>query len=175
MLAKTPSDDPGRPNKFVRVAREPFEAIWPAIEPMVLEHGQEVEPEGSPRKIKLDVVRIVQADRLGFVRWFTLRVDGEIMGYCSWNLNWDLESEGLPIATQGAWFVGEGAPWGGAAKLFIVSLDELKKVGIQCVYPHHRLQGRGMKLGRFFQSLGAVPIQQTYMLWVGSRPDPEET
>jgi hypothetical protein len=158
------------PHRFVRVAREPFEAMWPAIEEMVVAHAKEVEPEGSPRPFRLDIERMVAADRLGFIRWFTLRVDGELKGYCSWNLSWDLESEGLPIATQGAWYVGEGGPWGGAAKLFMVSLDELKKVGVQCVFPHHRLQGRGMRLGRFFQSLGAVPIQQTYMLWLGSEP-----
>jgi hypothetical protein len=157
------------PHKFVRVTREPFEAIWPAIEPLVEAHGREVEPD-SPRKIKLDVGRMIQVDRAGFVRWFTLRVDGEIKGYCSWNLSWDLESEGLPIATQGAWYVGEGGPWGGAAKLYMVSLDELKKIGVQCVFPHHRLQGRGARLGRFFESLGAVPIQQTYQLWVGQAP-----
>jgi hypothetical protein len=155
------------PHRFVRVQREAFEAIWPAIEPMVMAHAREVEPKSSPRPVKLDVLRLTQADRLGYVRWFTLRVDGEIRGYCSWNLNWDLESEGLPIATQGAWYVGEGAPWGGAAKLFMVSLDDLKKIGIQCVFPHHRLQGRGVKLGKFFQSLGAIPIQQTYQLWLG--------
>jgi len=162
------------PHRFVRVQREAFEAIWPAIRDLTRAHAKEVEPDGSPRPFKLDVARIIQADRLGYMRWFTLRVDGEIYGYCSWNVSWDLESEGLPIATQGAWYVGEGAPWGGAAKLFMVSLDELKKIGVQCVFPHHRLQGRGMRLGRFFQSLGAVPIQQTYMLWVGEQSSPTQ-
>ena len=162
------------PHRFVRVAREPFEAIWPAVEHLVMDHALEVEPEKSPRPIKVDVPRMIQADRMGFIRVFTLRVDGELKGYCSWNLSWDLESEGLPIATQGAWYVGGGAPWGGAAKLFMVSLDELKKIGVQCVFPHHRTQGRGVKLGRFFQSLGAVPIQQTYMLWIGEPVHKEE-
>lgn len=160
------------PHRFVRVAREPFEAIWPAIQPLVDAHAREVEPE-SPRKINIDVNRMIAADRLGYIRIFTLRVDGELKGYCSWNLNLDLECEGLPIATQGAWYVEEGAPWGAAAKLFMVSLDELKKVGVQCVFPHHRLQGRGVRLGRFFQGLGAVPTQQTYMLWVGQKPEGE--
>ena len=159
------------PHRFVRVQREPFEACWPAVEHLIMAHAREVEPEQSPRTVKVDVPRMIQADRLGFIRCFTLRVDGELRGYCSWNLSWDLESEGLPIATQGAWYVGEGAPWGAAAKLFMVSLDELKKIGVQCVFPHHRMQGRGVRLGRFFQSLGAVPIQQTYMLWIGAIVD----
>lgn len=165
------------PHRFVRVAREPFEAIWPAVEPLVMAHAQEVEPGESPRPIKVDVPRMIQADRMGFIRVFTLRVDGELKGYCSWNLSWDLESEGLPIATQGAWYVGVDAPWGGAAKLFIVSLDELKKIGVQCVFPHHRMQGRGIRLGRFFESLGAVPVQLTYQLWVGAERNsaPKET
>jgi hypothetical protein len=155
------------PPKFVRVVREPFEAIWPAIEPLAVAHAKEVEPEDSKRPFKIDVPRMIQADRLGLIRIFTLRVDGELKGYCSWNLSSDLESEGLPIATQGAWYVGDDAPWGGAAKLFMVSLSELKKIGIQCVFPHHRTRGRGTRLGKFFQSMGAVPIQSTYMLWIG--------
>jgi hypothetical protein len=155
------------PQRFVRVMREPFTAIWPAISGMVEAHAKEVEPEGTPRQIKPDIPKMIQADRLGIIIWFTLRVDGELKGYCSWNLSMDLESEGLPIATQGAWFVEEGAPWGSAAKLFMVSLDELKRTGVQCVFPHHRMQGRGVRLGKFFQSLGAIPTQQTYMLWIG--------
>lgn len=154
------------PHKFVRIRREPFEAIWPALEPMVRAHALEVEPD-SPRRIKVDVPRMIQADRLGILMCFTLRVDGELKGYCSWNLAWDLESEGLPIATQGAWFAEEDAPWGSAAKLFVLSIDELKRAGVQCVFPHHRMLGRGAKIGRFFKSLGAVPTQETYMLWIG--------
>lgn len=161
------------PHKFVRVTREPFEAIWPAIRDLVQAHAQEVEPQGTPRKINIDVPRMIQADRMGLVRVFTLRVDGELAGYCSWNLSWDLESEGLPIATQGAWYVVKGAPWGSAAKLFMVSLDELKQLGVQCVFPHHRLQGRGVKLGKFFEHLGAIPIQLSYQLWIGQRPEGE--
>jgi len=161
------SAEPSDPTRFVRVTREPFEALWPAVESLVMAHAQEVEPAGTPRRIKIDVERMIKADRLGLIRCYSLRVDGVLKGYCTWNVSWDLESEGLPIATQGAWYVEPGAPWGGGAKLFMESLAGLKAIGIQCVFPHHRLQGRGERIGRFFKSLGAIPIQETYQLWIG--------
>ena len=159
---------------FVRVAREPFEAIWPAVDLLTRAHATEVEPPG-PRRFALDVPRMIQLDRLGLIRVWTLRLDGELWGYCTWNLSWDLESEGLPIATQGAWYVKPGAPWGAAARLFGESVDGLRGFGVQCVFPHHRLQGRGRHLGRFFRAMGAVPVQQTYMLWVGAQPSEPES
>ncbi len=161
----------GAESRFVAVAVEPFRALWPELDGLTREHALEVEPE-SPRKFQLDVGRMVEANAAGAVRIWTLRVNGELVGYVSWNLQWDLESAGLPIATQGAWFVSKGVPWGAAAKLFGESLEGLRAIGIQCVFPHHRDRGRGKAIGRFFKGLGAIPIQSTYMLWIG-REAPE--
>ena len=159
------------PRPHVRVAWEPWEALWPGINELAEIHASEVEPT-SPRRFKVDAQRMAVGCRLGLIRIYTARIDGELAGYCSWNLSWDLESEGLPIATQGAWFVKPGAPWGLAAKLFMESLEGLRGIGIQCVFPHHRVQGRGAQLGKFFTRLGAVRIQETYMLWIGKEtPD----
>ena len=150
----------------IAIKLEPFDAIWPAIDVLAREHSHEVEPE-SPRRFVLDARRMSEANRLGFVRIHTARVNGVLFGYCTWNVMWDLESEGLPIATQGAWFVRRNAPFGLGRKLFIESLASLRSIGIQCAFPHHRLLGRGTRLDHFFRALGAIPIQQTYMLWIG--------
>jgi hypothetical protein len=39
---------------------------------------------------------------------------------------------------------------------------------VQCIFPHHRTQGRGARIGRFFMRRGAKHIQQTYSLWIGN-------
>jgi len=52
-------------------------------------------------------------------------------------------------------------------KMFKASIKMLKKLGVQYVFPHHRLQGRGKDIGHYFNKLGAKPIQLSYFLWIG--------
>ena len=153
---------------YVSISREPWEAVWPALESLATEHFSEVEPE-SPRVFRVDTQRMAEASRLGWLRIHTARVDGELWGYISWNCMWDLESQGLPIATQGAWFMKPKAPWGLSVKLFTESVDSLRSIGVQCIFPHHRMLGRGRRIGRFFESIGATKTQDTYMLWIGAQ------
>ena len=152
---------------YVRIALEPWQAIWPAVETLALAHGKEVEPSDSPRRIKLDPKLFQAMSDGGFLRIYTLRLDGVLSGYLTWQLMMDPESEGLPIAMQGAWYVLPRAPWGSAAKLFTHSLEDLRSVGVKCCFPHHRMLGRGRGLDKFFRSLGAVKIQDSYQLWLG--------
>ena len=69
------------PPRYVRVGRGSRLRLYGLrLSRLMKAHGEEVEPGESAASIKLDVLRMIQADRLGFVRWFTLRVDGEIKG-----------------------------------------------------------------------------------------------
>ena len=153
---------------WLSIAEEPFEAIWPCVGGLAEEHAREVEPEG-PRKFLLDTVRMVQGNRGGTIRIFTARINGVLVGYVTWNIQWDVESAGLLIATQGAWFVlrHPEVPFRTAGKLFEDSLEALRASGVKCVFPHHRTRGRGKGLARYFASLGATREQETYQLWIG--------
>lgn len=54
-----------------------------------------------------------------------------------------------------------------ALKLWRRSLAELKMRGVQVVTPHHRQQGRGKGIGKFFERQGAVHVKSVYQLWIG--------
>jgi hypothetical protein len=106
------------------------------------------------------------ASDAGVLRVYTARRGSKLIGYLTWQVAKDLESRDLLVAFQGAFFVAPGN-WGVAQRLFLHSLADLKIAGVRCLFPHHRLQGRGAKIGRFFMRWGAKPAKQEYILWIG--------
>lgn len=152
----------------VELASESFAQIWPEVDDMFREHFGEVDGGIEPRRpYRLDAGLMEAMWRSGSLRITTARREGKLVGYCTWNVMPDVESAGLLIAQQGAWFVAPDAGFRTGYKLFIKSLAELRRLGVKCVFPHHRMQGRGDRLGRFFKRIGAVEIQHTYCLWIG--------
>lgn len=151
------------------IACEPWDSIWPEVGRLAEEHFDEVDGGVEPRrKLKLDVPRLRAMSLMGCLLIVTARRDGRLVGYYTWQIMPDVESEGLLIAQQGAWFVTRAA---GSVNLgyrmFERSIAELKLMNVKMIFPHHRLQGRGTRLGRFFEMFGAKPIQHTYSLWIG--------
>ena len=156
---------------FVQFKLEP----WPDVEaeavPLGEAHFNEVEHLVEPRRpYRLDCEAMRARDATGAQLFFTARVDGELVGYCMWTTMSDVESAGLPVAYQGPWFAVDRNDLRGlrlGLKLFDRTLEHLRERGIQCVFPHHRLQGRGADLDAFFRRKGAKEIQREYCLWIG--------
>lgn len=126
---------------------------------------EEVEPR---RRHEIDSGLMEMLSNSLVLRIYTARVDSKLVGYLTWNISLDVESRGLVIAQQGGWFHdSECKSFGLAWKLFQFSIDDLRAYGVQQIFPHHRLLGRGRHLGKFFERLGAKPLQHTYSLWIG--------
>lgn len=156
-----------RPNAAVLMAVEPFRSMWTDGRKLAEEHFIEVDEDVEPRRpFKLNETLMDKLEAVGCLKIMTARVDGVLAGYCTWQIAPDVESEGLIAAFQGAWFV---APrWKGLGDdLFRFSKNELKKLGVHIMFPHHRLQGRGAELGQYFRRQGAKEIQHTFSLWIG--------
>lgn len=152
----------------VQLAREQFAEVWPEVEELAKWHASEVgdgavEPR---RRFALDAERLTAASAAGALLVYTARRGSKLIGYLTWQPSWDVESRGLLVAFQGAWFVAPGN-WGVAHKLFLHSLADMKLLGIRCCFPHHRLAGRGRGLAKFFLRWGAKPMKQEYILWIG--------
>lgn len=146
---------------------EPWARIWPDAGLLAVAHAQEVDGGIEPRRrFQLDTEMMALLDAAGRLKVLSARRDGQMVGYFTWMLESDIESKGLLVAQQGAWYVAPEHP-GAAVALFDRSVEELRALGVQCIFPHHRLQGRGAKLGKFFERRGAVEIQHTYQLWIG--------
>ncbi len=164
---------PIKPGANVVLALEPFAKAMPEM--LVLGRSHFVEVDGqvldNRRPFNLDVAVMEQLNRIGTFRVFSARVADRMVGYCTWNISYDLESRGLPIAQQGAFYIQPGNGLA-AFKLFKFSLQGLKDLGVKLVFPHHRLNGRATwRLGDWYQRLGASPEQMTYRLWLEDLPN----
>lgn len=151
------------------VAEAPWgDAIWAEMKPLAEKHALEVDGGVEPRRrFKLDEAVMRSLAAAGVLHLIVARAAGKLIAYFTWNVMPDVESEGLIIALQGAWYVEPGYPRV-AAMTFDASIDMLRNLGVQMIYPHHRTQGRGASIGRFFRRRGAKHIQQTYSLWIGT-------
>lgn len=149
------------------VGIEPFQHFWSEAKPLAEAHSVEVDSGVEPRRrFKVDEANMRRAQDAGCLRVFALRLNRKLVGYLTWQISLDLESDGLVIAQQGAWYVAPGHAKG-AHKLFKESVATLRQFGVQHAFPHHRTQGRGDSLGRFFKRQGAKEIQRTYSMWIG--------
>lgn len=150
------------------VGPEPWGPLfWSEAEALAEQHFEEVDGGVEPRrKLKVDVALMDALRDAGALKIITARKNGKLVGYYTWNISRDVESEGLLIAQQGAWFVAPSHPRV-AVLMFDKAVQTLRDCGVRCIYPHHRVQGRGANIGRFFQRRGATKIQDTYSLWIG--------
>lgn len=151
------------------IGPEKWPSLWPDIDRLGAKHFGEVEGDlaiNRPYRLDEPAMRAASAD--GRLLIFSARVDGILAGYCMWNITTDVESAGLRIALHGPWFSDEKFKHLRLGqKLFDASIEELKSLGVKNAFPHHRLHGRGAKIGAFFKRRGAVEIQRTYSLWLG--------
>lgn len=155
-------------DQSIIIGPEPWDSIWPEVDTLGAAHYGEVCRSEPNRPYKLDSDSMRAMNAAGTLRIFTARIDGILAGYCMWSIAKDVESAGLLIAHHGPWFVKEefkALHLGG--KIFDASVDDLRKIGVKCAYPHHRLEGRSPKAGAFFRRRGAVKVQETYSLWLG--------
>lgn len=152
------------------VAAEPWtDALYEQeMRPLVEAHAREVEHDAGSR-FKLDMAIMRACAEHGVLRVMIARRAGAMVGYLTWNITPDVEAEGLLIAQQGGWYVAPGN-WRAAVALFDASLDVLRAAGVHRAFPHHRCNGRGANLGRFFRRRGATLIQHTYSLLIGDDP-----
>lgn len=150
------------------IATEPWGSIWPECGALAAQHLLEVDGGTAERHRGIDHLAIANADLLGAMRIVSARRDGRLVGYLTWTKTTDPESMGLRIANQGGWYVADGCAPSPAVAMFDRSIKELHLDGIQMAYPHHRIEGRGANIGKFFARRGATHIQQGYEMRIGA-------
>ena len=151
----------------ITIAAERWCNIADEMEKLTAVHFEEVDGGVEPRRpYRPDGELIEHINESGFFRIYVARQNGRMIGYICWTVHNDAESRGLLIAEMGPWFALPDSQAG--AQLFDESISDLKTLGVQCAYPHHRLQGRGAKLGQFFVRRGAKEIEHKYSMWIGN-------
>lgn len=135
--------------------------MWVEGLPLAAAEAAEMEPDG--RDINPDFDSIEAMERRGTFKILTARRDGRLIGYLSWQINFDFESYGTLIANQCAWYVMPGH-FRVAHRMFDWAMDEFKKQGVKFVYWHHSALGRGKNLGSFYYRKGAELVSYNYVM-----------
>lgn len=148
----------------ISVRRSSWNEIWPQCEHLMYLHYCEVR-QSSLLPFEVDHETVGELERLGLlVVAAAFKDEEELVGYSIWTISPSLESKGNLVAMQGPWFVYE--PYRGAVgkRLWDCSIGQLKEKGIRVALPHHWMHGEGPRLGRFFERLGAKPLELSYEL-----------
>jgi hypothetical protein len=134
--------------------------IWPELQALAIMERNEVK---EVRANMPDWDSMTALNNVGIFQVLTARVDGRMIGYLSWLIDFDLESKGTLVVNQAAWYVEPGHPIVGV-RMLDRALSEFNKAGVEFVYLHHTNNGRGSNLKRLFERKGAELSGFTYRL-----------
>jgi hypothetical protein len=133
---------------------------WEELEKLALQEQDEIE---ETRPFRPDWKSMATLNNAGIFQVLVARVDGRMVGYFSWLLDFDMESKGTLIVNQTAWFVEKGHPIV-AVRMFDRAIKEFKRIGVEYAYLHHTIKGRGAALGRLFERRGAKLLGYNYIV-----------
>ncbi len=154
----------------VRIAVEPWASAQPECRALQAAHFAEVEgPLAALRPYRLNERLMQHAADAGFLHAVVARVDGVFVGYLTWTISDDPESTGTMKAEQGALYVDPSyARYRLMEKMVDFSIAFLRERGVKCLFMHHRMLGRGARLGLWFKRrLRAIETKREFFLWIG--------
>jgi hypothetical protein len=151
------------------VGWESWASMWPDAEPLARAHYAEVEGQlALKRPFRVHVEAMQAINDAGILRLVTARLDGRLLAYCTWNVQPDVESWGLVMANQGAIYAADGfAGLNLCRRMLDFSIHELRAFGVDYLLLHHRMLGRGARLGSLFARIKAIFIKREFFLWIG--------
>lgn len=143
--------------------------MWPDAIDLARVHFLEVEgPLAGNRPFKVNANEMQKYDEMGVIRCVTARLAGKLIGYATFSIMPDVESMDLVFANQGAIYASPlHAKLNLCSKMLDFAIAGLKALGAKYVLLHHRLLGRGAKMGALLRRKKAVPIKHEYYLWIG--------
>lgn len=150
---------------MLRIELERWGEFWPEARGLMKEHHEEISPEDRKGKFNPDFMMASQMDLMNVLMIVSARENEVLVGYCLWYLSTDLECAGMMIASQGPWFVTKGARKSTIGlKLMNTSLEALRARGVHSAMLHHWAKSQGVSLRKFFDRLGASPLETVYSL-----------
>lgn len=143
--------------------------MWPDAIELARFHFHEVEgPLAEKRPFKVNADEMRKYDEMGVIRCVTARLSGRLIGYATFSLMPDVESMDLIYGNQGAIYVSPLYPkLNVCSRMLDFGISGLKALGAKYVLLHHRLLGRGARMGALLRRKKAIPIKHEYYLWIG--------
>ena len=154
----------------VEFAMESWEDFWPDAEGLLREEFTEYAGRlGLWKPHSPDVAILAHLVAQGRLVLATARVNGVLGAYLMWLVDADVESTGHTVYRQGPFYASRRfARHALGVKLLRRSIRLIRTnthVPVE-VDLHHPPEGRGLRLGGFFQALGARPVATHYRLRV---------
>lgn len=157
------------PAPFVTVGEEPWLAVGDACEALGAAHHVEA-TEGLEGPYRLDRGAIGRADAAGMWRVIVARVDNEIVGYCCWTVEVNVEADAPATMRHGPFYVAPDASLRRhhlGRRLLDVSRTTFAREGIKVLRVHHTMHGRGARVGRLYERMGAIEYERQYIMRIG--------
>jgi hypothetical protein len=150
---------------------ESWVSMWPDAEPLARAHFAEVEGRlAEKRSFNVHAETMQTMNEASVLRIVTARLDGRLIAYTTWNVIPDIESWGLVMANQGAIYGADGfANLNLCRRMLDFSIAELRAIGVDYLLLHHRMLGRGARLGALFGRFRAILIKREFFLWLKER------
>lgn len=144
-------------------ARESVASVRDDIELLLHEHYAEVShhPDIPPG---CDYAKYEQAEKVGVLRIYTMRVGGMLAGYEIFTIAFSLHYKSSLQARMDTLFVHPGYRKGLDGYRFLKWVDrEIEKEGVQICYQHDKILPDGrLDLGPLFERMGYAEIYRVY-------------
>jgi hypothetical protein len=136
--------------------KEFFTVILPEVQPLNELNHQEVPLFGA--KLEIDVGCLMQMEEDGIYKVFTMRKNGELVGYCAFVLYHHPHHARLKVGDQDVIFIKKGCR-GHASKFVQYCEKELKDMGVHITFQH---SPKSKPWGKVLERIGYEELETTY-------------
>lgn len=144
----------------IEFKEEVLEDFLEELKPMLKLHWEELANNKDIRPLDPDYLMYIQLNRANICRFFTVRVDGRLVGYSSWLVTNNLHYKTWKYAVCDVYYLDpEHRKTGLSLDFFFKIEDWLKSLGVKSITVQDKINHSHAK---FFDRLGFKAIEQNY-------------
>lgn len=139
---------------------ELFEDMISEAIPLFYAHWEEVANHQDIRPLDIDYAQYIQLNRMGLVRFFTVRDEGKLIGYISLKVSNNPHYKTWKYAVSDVYYLDPAYRKTGTSVEFFSKIEEwLKSMDVKSVTIQDKIDHSHEK---FFNSLGFKTVEQVY-------------
>lgn len=139
---------------------EKIRDILEEMKPMLQLHWEELANNKDVRPLNPDYDRYTQLNNLDYIRLFTVRSLGRLVGYSTWYVSYNLHYKDWMYASNDVYYLDPGYRNKGNGHIMFQETEKwLKSMGVKNVVVQDKLH---QSHESFFVKLGFTPIEQNY-------------
>lgn len=145
---------------MISFQEETFLKAYEDASKLLTSHWEELAVNKDERPLDVDINGYLKAEEANMLKVYTLRDDGNLIGYATFFVRENLHYKTWIVATCDIYYVDPSyRKYGVGFKFFNDIVSELLKMNVRSIYVHDKLSHSHAEL---FQALGFKAIEQTY-------------